>query len=61
MVVEQRHDRMIARAWRERDHALLPPSIQQVALQALEAVRTEGGLLPFDAIINEALTLLSGD
>ena len=59
LAVETHYDRDAGRAWRDRDHSFMPPSIERLALAELELLQTRGAAQPLDAIISEALSLLS--
>jgi tetratricopeptide (TPR) repeat protein len=57
--VETHYDRIVGSVWRERDHLLVPASIRQLVLQEMDSLRAQGGAQPLDAIITEALSVLS--
>ena len=61
VAVETHFDRIAARVLRERDHSLVPASIRSLALGEMDSLRAQGATQSLDAIINEALDLLSGE
>ena len=59
LAVETYVGRIVGRAFRDRDHSFIPPSIERLALQELELLQTQNRTQPLDEIIHEALALLS--
>ncbi len=59
LAVETHYDRTAARTLWDRDRSLMPASIQRLALAEMDSLRAQGAAQPLDAIIDEALNLLS--